>query len=161
MENILKNLINEDESKIYQTILQIENLKNIYNSKFVHTGSNCHVTGFLLPPSSCSKENIGDFFKDKAVLYLAFTKDNVSYIGESCDFGERIQTHLKNCRYKNNPLYKSARYYGKIYFIPIYYRDFKDFNGDKALADEWVKKMEKITCKKLSSINGKLFNKIV
>lgn len=69
----------------------------------------CYINLLSLPPGYDSIEELSC----KPVIYQIITKANKIYIGSTCDFGERMDTHSKNARDKETEMYADMRCYGE------------------------------------------------
>lgn len=162
------NLISKEENDlIYDLVVNIERYKNISSPNFTFGSFNYHVQSY------CDYSNVNlngkspcEFFKNKAVVYLAFTKDNESNFGMSLDFGQRINDYAKDIRSqlkrnKYHNLYKSAKRLGSIYFIPILYRDFSSFSDGKNGAAKWARQCEILLHERERAIGNRTSNIII
>ncbi len=152
--------INKEEKDLYKKILNIENLK-IVDSSFTFSGGNSHVgayVDFTYIPKGITPEV---FFKDKSVVYLAFTKDNKSNIGSTTDFLQRVSDYCKDSRSPKNEFTISAKKYGKMYFRILLCKSFDEFYGDKKSAGEWARKIERIAHSKVNAIGSNTTNILI
>ena len=162
------NLISKEENDlIYELVVNIEKYKNINSKNFIFGPYNHHVQVY------CDYSHINmkgvtpcNFFKNKAVVYLAFTKDNESNFGKTMDFGQRLNDYSKDIRNqtkrnKNHSMYKSAKRLGEIYFIPIMCRDFSSFPDGRKEAEEWARQCERLLHERERAIGNRTSNILI
>lgn len=77
----------------------------VYNNK-----AKCFINLNSLPKGINSLEELSN----KPIVYKITTKNNKIYIGSTCDFGERMDTHTKSARNIDNQLYNDIRTYGEF-----------------------------------------------
>ena len=109
--------------------------------------------------ASVPSGNLSECFRDKVVVYVAFTEDGNAYAGYTVDFGQRMSTHCAGCKSEkannvNHVFMKSVRKSGKMYVIPVEFRSFSTFKDGRDDAAKWGRRYTKLL-KKRMALSGK------